>query len=168
MHLLQACARAYGEREVLGACVQAMNQVTLPPRSARLLGASSRGAQMPLHITPSDASVCSQQIAEQELRWPCQHAAASPPACQVYWLWGMCLWQPIWHLVAIRVPCTKRFFDAAQSKGSCMQAPRSVSCVLQPLITLWALRQVEINMGWLLTEGLIPVVFAKAVPNHIR
>ena len=49
-----------------------------------------------------------------------------------------------------------------------MQAPRSVSCVLQPLITLWALRRVECTMGWLILEGLIPLTFAKEVSNHIR
>ena len=49
-----------------------------------------------------------------------------------------------------------------------LQAERSVAGVLQPLITLWALRQVECTMGWLLTEGLIPISFAKEVPHHIR
>ena len=88
MHLLQACARAYGEREVLGACVRAMNQVTLPPRSARLLEASSRDAQMPPHITPS-ASTCKRckrmLTTDRHAKAPVVMPACccKPPACQV-------------------------------------------------------------------------------------
>ena len=51
---------------------------------------------------------------------------------------------------------------------SCVQSPRSITSVLQPLVTLHALHNLEVDLSWLLTEGLVDVAFAKAVPVHIR
>ena len=50
----------------------------------------------------------------------------------------------------------------------CSQAPPSITSVLRPLATLHALHNLESDLAWLLTEGLVDLAFAKAVPVHIR
>ena len=40
--------------------------------------------------------------------------------------------------------------------------------MLQPLVLLHALHNLEGELTWLLTEGLVDMAFAKAVPVHIR
>ena len=62
MHLLQACARVYGEREVLGACVRAMNQVTLHTVERQLTCFQRLIPDATVHLAASYASVWSQDI----------------------------------------------------------------------------------------------------------
>ena len=48
------------------------------------------------------------------------------------------------------------------------QAPRSIEGVLRALVTLHALRRLEADMGALLTEGLLGLEAARAIPAEIR
>lgn len=48
------------------------------------------------------------------------------------------------------------------------QAPQSVAGVLRALVTLHALRRLEADMGALLTEGLLTLDTARAIPAEIR
>ncbi|KAK9829677.1 hypothetical protein WJX72_007299 [[Myrmecia] bisecta] len=48
------------------------------------------------------------------------------------------------------------------------EAPHSVAVVLRPLATLYALRRLELDLGWFLTEGMLSVALGKAVPGLIR
>ena len=49
-----------------------------------------------------------------------------------------------------------------------MQAPSSLSQILTQITTLHALHRLEADMAWLLTEGVVPLQFAKDVPLQIR
>ena len=48
------------------------------------------------------------------------------------------------------------------------QAPRGVAGVLPALVTLHALRRLEADLGFLLTEGLLPLDTGRAIPGEIR
>ena len=48
------------------------------------------------------------------------------------------------------------------------QAPRGVAGVLPALVTLHALRRLEADMGALLTEELLTLEAARAIPTEIR
>ena len=49
-----------------------------------------------------------------------------------------------------------------------MQSPESVSNVLKPLVALYAMKVIETNLGWYLSEGMLSPEIGKAVPDHIR
>lgn len=49
-----------------------------------------------------------------------------------------------------------------------MQSPESVSNVLKPLVALYAMKVIETNLGWYLSEGMLSPELGKAVPDHIR
>ena len=48
------------------------------------------------------------------------------------------------------------------------QAPRGAAGVLRALVTLHALRRLEADLGFLLTEGLLPLDTGRAIPGEIR
>ncbi|KAK9806580.1 hypothetical protein WJX73_004625 [Symbiochloris irregularis] len=48
------------------------------------------------------------------------------------------------------------------------QAPSSLRQILTQITTLHALHRLEADMAWLLTEGVVPLKFAKEVPLEIR
>lgn len=49
-----------------------------------------------------------------------------------------------------------------------LQAPESVSGILKPVVALYALKVIETNLGWYLSEGLLTLEAGKAVPEQIR
>lgn len=49
-----------------------------------------------------------------------------------------------------------------------VQGPSSLSNVLSALINLHSLRRLEADQGWLLTEGVISLEAARAIPAEIR
>ena len=49
-----------------------------------------------------------------------------------------------------------------------VQSPESVSNVLKPLVALYAMKIIETNLGWYLSEGMLSPDLGKAVPDHIR
>ena len=49
-----------------------------------------------------------------------------------------------------------------------MQAPGSVASILRALTNLHALRRLEADQGWLLTEGILSLDAARGIPNEIR
>lgn len=48
------------------------------------------------------------------------------------------------------------------------QAPESVSGILKPVVALYALKVIETNLGWYMSEGLLSTEVGRAVPQHIR
>lgn len=48
------------------------------------------------------------------------------------------------------------------------QAPGSVASILRALTNLHALRRLEADQGWLLTEGILSLDAARGIPNEIR
>lgn len=48
------------------------------------------------------------------------------------------------------------------------QAPGSTAKVLRQLVTLFALKRLEANMGWLMTEGILTLEAGRALPTEIR
>lgn len=49
-----------------------------------------------------------------------------------------------------------------------LQAPGAVAGVLRSLVNLHVLRRLEADMGWLLTEGILPLEAARGIPKEIR
>lgn len=49
-----------------------------------------------------------------------------------------------------------------------MQAPGSTTQVLRQLVTLFALKALEADMGWLLTEEILSLQAGRQIPNEIR
>ncbi len=49
-----------------------------------------------------------------------------------------------------------------------VQAPESVSQILKPVVALYAMKVIETNLGWYLSEGLLSTQVGAAVPQHIR
>lgn len=49
-----------------------------------------------------------------------------------------------------------------------VQSPESVSNVLKPVVALYAMKLVETNLGWYMSEGLLSQDLGKAVPDLIR
>lgn len=50
----------------------------------------------------------------------------------------------------------------------CLQAPESVAEILKPLVALYAMKVIETNLGWYMSEGLLPTQVGAAVPQQIR
>ncbi|DBA83512.1 hypothetical protein WJX79_008785 [Trebouxia sp. C0005] len=48
------------------------------------------------------------------------------------------------------------------------QAPESVSQILKPVVALYAMKVIETNLGWYMSEGLLSTQVGTAVPQHIR
>lgn len=48
------------------------------------------------------------------------------------------------------------------------QAPGSAASILRALTNLHALRRLEADQGWLLTEGILSLDAARGIPNEIR
>lgn len=51
---------------------------------------------------------------------------------------------------------------------ACVQAPESVSGILKPVVALYAMKVIETNLGWYMSEGLLSTEVGRAVPQHIR
>ena len=49
-----------------------------------------------------------------------------------------------------------------------MQAPESVSSILQPVTALFAMKVIETNLAWYMSEGLLSKEVGSAVPQQIR
>ena len=49
-----------------------------------------------------------------------------------------------------------------------VQAPGSTTQVLRQLVTLYALKALEADMGWLLTEEMVSLQTGRQIPNEIR
>ncbi|EIE22640.1 acyl-CoA oxidase [Coccomyxa subellipsoidea C-169] len=60
----------------------------------------------------------------------------------------------------------REVIDACQR--ACQQAPGSVASILRALTNLHALRRLEADQGWLLTEGILSLEAARGIPNEIR
>jgi len=43
-----------------------------------------------------------------------------------------------------------------------------VSQILKPVVALYAMKVIETNLGWYLSEGLLSTQVGAAVPQHIR
>ncbi len=55
------------------------------------------------------------------------------------------------------------------SQGSfVLQAPGSTGHVLKLIVTLYALKRLESDMGWLLTEGILTLQAGRQIPTEIR
>ena len=50
----------------------------------------------------------------------------------------------------------------------CVQAPESVSGILKPVVALYAMKVVETNLGWYLSERLLSPEVGTAVSQQIR
>ena len=49
-----------------------------------------------------------------------------------------------------------------------LQAPRSTAQVLRLIVTLYALKRLESDMGWLLTEGILSLQAGRQIPIEMR
>lgn len=49
-----------------------------------------------------------------------------------------------------------------------MQAPESVSGILKPVVALYAMKVIETNLAWYMSEGLLSTEVGAAVPQRIR
>ena len=49
-----------------------------------------------------------------------------------------------------------------------LQAPGSTGHVLKLIVTLYALKRLESDMGWLLTEGILTLQAGRQIPIEIR
>ena len=49
-----------------------------------------------------------------------------------------------------------------------LQAPGSTGHVLKLIVTLYALKRLESDMGWLLTEGILSLQAGRQIPTEIR
>ena len=49
-----------------------------------------------------------------------------------------------------------------------LQAPGSTAHVLKLIVTLYALKRLESDMGWLLTEGILSLQAGRQIPNEVR
>ena len=50
----------------------------------------------------------------------------------------------------------------------CVQAPESVSGILKPVVALYAMKVIETNLAWYMSEGLLSTDIGSAVPQGIR
>ena len=48
------------------------------------------------------------------------------------------------------------------------EGPAAVAEVLRPLVALYALRRLELDAGWLLSEGLLALSAGRSIPAEIR
>ncbi|KAL3161452.1 hypothetical protein ABBQ32_010335 [Trebouxia sp. C0010 RCD-2024] len=48
------------------------------------------------------------------------------------------------------------------------QAPESVSGILRPVVALYAMKVIETNLGWYMSEGMLSTEVGAAVPQQIR
>jgi acyl-CoA oxidase len=49
-----------------------------------------------------------------------------------------------------------------------LQQVPSLAAILKPVVTLFALSRLEADLGWLLTEGVLPVPVGRIIPDRIR
>ena len=50
----------------------------------------------------------------------------------------------------------------------CVQAPESVSGILKPVVALYAMKVIETNLAWYMSEGLLSTGIGSVVPQRIR
>ena len=62
--------------------------------------------------------------------------------------------------------CLKQVFKACVC--ACVQAPESVSGILKPVVALYAMKVIETNLAWYMSEGLLSTDIGSAVPQRIR
>ena len=43
-----------------------------------------------------------------------------------------------------------------------------MSGILKPVVALYAMKVIETNLGWYMSEGLLSTEVGRAVPQHIR
>ena len=65
------------------------------------------------------------------------------------------------RLRGFRIGCLIRF-------SFVLQAPGSTEHVLKLIVTLYALKRLESDMGWLLTEGILSLQAGRQIPTDIR
>ncbi len=58
--------------------------------------------------------------------------------------------------------------NSSETVHDSMQAPESVCGILKPVVALYAMKVIETNLGWYLSEGLLSMEVGAAVPQHIR
>lgn len=49
-----------------------------------------------------------------------------------------------------------------------LQTPESVSGILKPVVALYAMKVIETNLAWYMSEGLLSTEVGTAIPQHIR